>query len=159
MKQIIFLILLFFGQTIHSQSDIKNFQGKWTFSKQSFVTWHNGSGIIDSTQMNNKITIEIHSSDSVIWNYYEAETIGTLVDENGDYAGPEAGFITETGTGTIIKLENNDSFELNVNVERKDFAGDLIEKMNKKFIILIDNDYLIIENPIEKIKLKMHNKG
>ena len=109
--------------------------------------------------MNKKITIEIHSSDSVIWNYYEAETIGTLVDENGDYAGPETGFITETGTGTIIKLEKNDSFELNVNVERKDYTGYLIEKMNKKFIILIDNDYLIIENPIEKIKLKMHNKG
>ena len=158
MKQIIFLILLFFGQTIHSQSDIKNFQGKWTLNKQSFVTWDNGSGIIDSTQINKRITIEIHSSDSVIWNYFETKTIGNLVDENGDYAGPETGFITEKGTGTIIKLENNDSFELNVNVERSN-SFDLIEKMNKKFIILIDNDYLIIENPIEKIKLKMYNKG
>jgi len=158
MKQIIFLILLFFGQTIHSQSDIKNFQGKWTLNKQSFVTWDNGSGIIDSTQINKRITIEIHSSDSVIWNYFETKTIGNLVDENGDYAGPETGFITEKGTGTIIKLENNDSFELNVNVERSN-SFDLIEKMNKKFIILFDYNYLLLENKKEKIKLKMHNTG
>ena len=158
MKQIIFLILLFLGQTIHSQSDIKNFQGKWTLNKQSFVTWDNGSGIIDSTQINKRITLEIHSSDSVIWNYFETKTIGKILDENEDYAGPETGFITEKGTGTIIKLENNDSFELNVNVERNN-SFDLIRKMNKKFIILIDYNYLILENKKEKIKLKMHNKG
>ena len=44
-------------------------------------------------------------------------------------------------------------------LKERNNSFDLIRKMNKKFIILLDYNYLILENKKEKIKLKMHNKG
>ena len=45
-------------------------------------------------------------------------------------------------------------------VKNKLYSFKVSSQLAKNIVeYLIDNDYLIIENPIEKIKLKMHNKG
>ena len=161
MKLINLLIMLCISISILSQSNSDAYLGQWLFQKESAYegSAYHGLGIANDTTIRIKqdLRLEIYSIDSVNWYYSETQVVGYIVNENGDYAGPETGSIIEKGLGTIIKLEENDSFELNLNIERNDFYS--TEKMNKKFTLLIDHDSLILENKKEKIKLKMHNKG
>ena len=160
MKLINLLIMLCISIPILSQSNSDVYLGQWLFQKESaYEGGFHGLGIANDTTIRIKqdLRLEIYSIDSVNWYYSETQVIGYIVNENGDYAGPETGSIIEKGLGTLIKLEENDSFELNLNIERNNVYS--TEKMNKKFTLLIDHDSLILENKKEKIKLKMHNKG
>lgn len=159
MKLITLLIILCISIPILSQSNNDIHPGQWIFHQESAYeggAYHGLEIENDSTiRIQKEFVLEIYSLDSVNWYYSETEIVGYIVDENGDYAGPETGLTTETGTGIIIKLENKDCYELNLNIERKNSY--FTEKMNKKFTLLIDRDSLILENKKEKIKLRMHN--
>ena len=120
MKIINLLIMICISIPILSQSNSDVYLGQWLFQKESaYEGGFHGLGIANDTTIRIKqdLRLKIYSIDSVNWYYSETQVVGYIVNENGDYAGPETGSIIEKGLGKIIKLEEKVMNIQNLNLQ------------------------------------------